>query len=319
MIYFSVLFRNLIFISIWEGIKNILLRKKRKTPKKGGTMNTICEIKKELTNEPKKDTVKNWMRKCPRCKKYINYKNKKCYRKSVLQNKLCHVCSISGKKHVVLNTKHRLNGKIRPRECPSCSNIITYKNERQRHLAIHRNGICRKCASINREYKLNKDTRKDFDIIDGKIMYYRFCPNCNDKIYYKSPSHRNQLRDKKCICRKCFKLDKFVYPNFNKSACLFFDTLNKENNWNLQHALNGGEFYVDRLHYFLDAYDKEKNIVVEWYEKHHFNTDGSIKKKDLGRIDDIIKSLQCRFIGYNHKGNKIIDEPSTISVKSFNR
>lgn len=184
------------YLLLWEDIKNTSQTKRKKKLRKSGIMNTILEIKKELIDKPNKDIKK---------------------------------------KRVVLNTKHRLNGKVRPRECPNCCKILVYKNERQRHLAIHYNRLCNRCSSINRENKLNKDIRIDFDVINNTSMYYRFCPKCNNKVYYKSPSHRNQLKKKNSICRKCFKLDKFIYPNFNKSACVFFDDLNKQNNWNLQH------------------------------------------------------------------------------------
>lgn len=36
-------------------------------------------------------------------------------------------------------------------------------------------------------------------------------------------------------------------------------------------------------------------------------------------MNGIIKSLQCRFIGYDYKGNKIIDEPSIIPIKNVDR
>jgi len=65
--------------------------------------------------------------------------------------------------------------------------------------------------------------------------------------------------------------------------------------------------HFHNFNYFLDAYDKEKNLVVEWYEKHHFNKVGSIRE-DLSRVNNIIKTLQCKFIGYDYTGKKIIDE-----------
>ncbi len=86
-------------------------------------------------------------------------------------------------------------------------------------------------------------------------------------------------------------------PFFNRNACKFFDDLNKEKRWNLQHALNGGE--VACIGYSLDAYDKKRNIVVEYDEPRHYNKNGTLKKKDIDRMKRLIERLQCQFHRYN--------------------
>ena len=58
-------------------------------------------------------------------------------------------------------------------------------------------------------------------------------------------------------------------PRYNKSAIPVLEQIAKEHGWNIQHAENGGEFYTG-IGYFVDAYDKEKNIVVEYDEPHHY-------------------------------------------------
>lgn len=251
---------------------------------------------------------KTWIKKCPKCKKDIFYRNKSCYIKSVYLSTTCRSCSNKNIKHNVLNTKHRINGITKSRNCPNCGVELFYKNTRQRHLAEKYKRLCKRCASINRENKLNKNIRVDFDIIDEKIKYYKICKSCNEKIYYNRLSDRNQC--KKFGCRKCFKLNRFLRPNFNKNACKYFDELNKKEGWNLRHALNEKEYYIKDLGYFLDAYDPQKNIVVEWYENHHFKR-GKLKDDDIKRMEEIKKYLQCRFIGYDYNGKKIIDEYSS--------
>ena len=93
-----------------------------------------------------------------------------------------------------------------------------------------------------------------------------------------------------------------TYRNFNKNACRFFDELNKERGWELQHALNGGE--VEVYGYFLDAYDKNKNLVVEYDEPSHDRP--CIKKKDKIRQNNIINYLKCKFYRYKEAENKLI-------------
>lgn len=89
--------------------------------------------------------------------------------------------------------------------------------------------------------------------------------------------------------------------SYNPNACKFIDELNKQNNWNLQHAENGGEYQVGG--YFVDGYDKELNIVFEYDEPRHYkNVNESIlRDKDIQRQEYIIKKLNCEFWRYNEK------------------
>ena len=56
---------------------------------------------------------------------------------------------------------------------------------------------------------------------------------------------------------------------YNKDAIQILEAIAKEHGWNIQHAENGGEFYTG-IGYWLDAYDKEKNIVLEYDEPKHY-------------------------------------------------
>lgn len=91
-------------------------------------------------------------------------------------------------------------------------------------------------------------------------------------------------------------------PRYNKDAILVLEQIAKEHGWNIQHAENGGEFYTG-IGYFVDAYDKEKNIVIEYDEPHHYEDveNNVLKTKDLKRQQRIIEHLQCEFWRYNEK------------------
>ena len=91
---------------------------------------------------------------------------------------------------------------------------------------------------------------------------------------------------------------------FNKVACGYLNQLNKEKNWNLQHALNGGENII--YGYSVDGYDKEKNIVVEYDEFRHYNKSGDLKSKDVERMNRIINHVKCEFYRYNEKTKTLI-------------
>ena len=89
------------------------------------------------------------------------------------------------------------------------------------------------------------------------------------------------------------------HVSFNPKACEYFDRLNKEKEWNLQHAKNGGE--IECVGYSLDAYDEKRNIVVEYDEPHHYTIYGNLKSKDKKRQNRIIKSLSCTFFRFNER------------------
>ena len=48
-----------------------------------------------------------------------------------------------------------------------------------------------------------------------------------------------------------------LYPNFNKVACKVFDEISLKENIHIQHAMNGGEYYIKELGYWVDGYDKK--------------------------------------------------------------
>lgn len=87
--------------------------------------------------------------------------------------------------------------------------------------------------------------------------------------------------------------DGFV-PNYNKRACSYFNDLMEKTNTFIQHAENGGEYYLENLGYWLDGYDIKNNIVYEFYEKRHFSKKQI--EKDLNRKKEIIGELKCQFI-----------------------
>jgi len=56
--------------------------------------------------------------------------------------------------------------------------------------------------------------------------------------------------------------------------------------------MNGGEYFIEELGYWLDGYDKEKNVGIEYYEKAH----KYFIEKDEIRINKIKNHLDCDII-----------------------
>lgn len=89
--------------------------------------------------------------------------------------------------------------------------------------------------------------------------------------------------------------------NYNPKACEYFDKLSKEKGWELKHALNGGEHSIEigPHRYWLDAYDQNRNIVVEYDEPLHYDKLGQLRDKDLRRQNRIISFLKCQLYRFN--------------------
>lgn len=103
----------------------------------------------------------------------------------------------------------------------------------------------------------------------------------------------------------CRYLQKNIIPapcRYNKSSIKVLEQIAKEHGWNIQHAENGGEFYTG-IGYFVDAYDKKKNVVLEYDEpKHYEDVENNIlREKDLKRQKEIIEHLHCEYWRYNEK------------------
>ena len=178
--------------------------------------------------------------------------------------------------------------------------------------------ICKKCNDkIDSTEKFNKAAteihgdRYDYSLVEytkssGKVKI--ICKLHN--IIFEQIA--NNHTSKKHNCPECSRLkrrlnrikqieiEKFngnrIIPSYNSKACDIFNEIMKENNCFIQHAMNGGEFYIKDLGYWLDGYDKENNTVYEFDEKHHFDKNGNIRHKDLMRQIEIETFLKCKFI-----------------------
>jgi transposase len=87
-------------------------------------------------------------------------------------------------------------------------------------------------------------------------------------------------------------------PNYNKRSIKIIEDFAKKNDYNFQHAENGGEYFIEEFCYWVDGYDKKNNVVVEYYETAHKYQ----IKYDKTRLNKIIKHLDCLFIIIHEDG-----------------
>lgn len=97
-----------------------------------------------------------------------------------------------------------------------------------------------------------------------------------------------------------------IRPFYNDSGCEIIRWLNMYYDFNFKHAENGGEYFIKDLHYWVDGYDENKNIVVEIYERTHYNRNGELKEKEINRENRIINYLNCKFMRVNMFDSKNI-------------
>ena len=138
--------------------------------------------------------------------------------------------------------------------------------------------------------KKNRDIQKNASTKSGKT--YEEFYGYNNAIDIKS---KQRLSAIKRIIRNLEKGGQ-MQPGYNPNGCEYFNMLMKKTNTIIQHAENGGEYYIEKIGRWIDGYDKENNIAYEFDEKRHFNADGSLKEKDIQREQEIKSVLKCKII-----------------------
>ncbi len=265
----------------------------------------------------------NLYRKCPNpnnnnnCKVIIEYKSKKYYNSCIRENRLCISCSnqINGRKsktHYNLSEKGRKSliesklGDKNPAKRLDVRNKLKQNHHRKNKTMEESYGYDRAQQIRNKlsiRARGNKNPAKRLDV-RKKIS------NSNkgkSGEHNKDPEKRRKQRIFMIERRKSLYGNNIVW--YNKSACKIFNWLNMNYDFNFQHALNGGEFHIKELGYFLDAYDEKRNIVIEFYERFHYNINGNLKQKELEREQEVIEHLNCKFIRINafDKNNLILE------------
>lgn len=102
-----------------------------------------------------------------------------------------------------------------------------------------------------------------------------------------------------------------IIPNYNKEAIEVFKCFDEQNNTQGRYAVYGnGEFYIKELGYFLDYFNDDLKIIIEWNEKHHYSEDGTLREKDLIRQNEIQKIFpNFKFYNFNEEeANKVLKE-----------
>ncbi|MFW6219773.1 MAG: hypothetical protein ACOC1O_01620 [bacterium] len=135
-------------------------------------------------------------------------------------------------------------------------------------------------------------------------MICPFCHKENKRTHYLFCNYKpKELNNKDAK----FEYLKINFPDISNRDVLFFE-YGRKYGYEFQHAENGGEYYIEHLGYFVDGYDIDNNVVIEYDEKYHFDINGNLKDKDKLRQKEIIEYLKCKFIRINYKDEIYYEE-----------
>jgi hypothetical protein len=224
-------------------------------------------------------------RNCPKCNKEITYKSKYGLFGAIKRNSLCIRCSqikYEEDKKCIDCGRKILRVSIR---CKSCSkkgklNWVTRNGGLKPETIDKLRKICGGKNHSNYKKRLSETTKQKISNSHKKenLSYQNI-------INYRIGAMNRILRQK--------NQKNNTYGNYNEIACKFFDKLNKFKNWNGIHALNGGEYAIKNLGYFLDYYEPDKNIAIEWDEPYHRKKKQT--EKDERKEKEIKALLNCKF------------------------
>jgi very-short-patch-repair endonuclease len=262
---------------------------------------------------------------CKTCNYIREFDNKIAYQKAERRVR-CNRCSHGS---VYLSVLDKVNDE-RTKTCPSCAKIQKYDRNDVYYRALKNNTKCNSCREFSENHKNNLSvSRKKRKMppemyVKRAITVKKRFPNGIKKSKESVSKSVNGLKEwrknnpeksRDAILRsRATKIKRYgTYfvncegPMYNKKACDIFDKINKELRWKGIHATNNlnGEYVVSIDPYntfYVDYYEPEKNIVIEFDERYHFKPSTN-KKYEKSRQTRIVKHLGCRFFRIKYDDN----------------
>lgn len=143
-----------------------------------------------------------------------------------------------------------------------------------------------KVRSLDTKKKMSKSHKGISSPIKGKNLSAEHARNIKIAI------NRPEVVAKKRIAMiEYLQLKGIVYPNFNLAGCEYFKKFDEEHNTRGEYATNGGEHLIKELGYWVDYFNSDLRLIMEWDEPRHYYADGSLRKKDIVRQQNIEKFL----------------------------
>lgn len=144
---------------------------------------------------------------------------------------------------------------------------------------------------LNAEYRKGKTLSELYGNEKSKEILVKY----KNRFVSQESIEKRRINSRKKMIEMLQKINKNFHPSYNPKACEYFNQLMKNTNTFIQHAENGGEYFIKELGFWVDGYDSENNIVYEYDEKHHF-TSNKLNDKDINRQKLITEFLNCYFV-----------------------
>jgi hypothetical protein len=254
--------------------------------------NTISVTKKTSVKKRWNDITKKWVRKCPECNKDLNYRDKYTLKRAIELNDICRSCSLIGVntwmlgRHHSEETKKKISMSNKGYEPWNKGKKNPYSQETLQKIRITKLGDKNSSKRPEVRQKISQSLRGKMAGKRNPMYGKRHSRETIQKMKNRTFSDETRRKMRESALGRCT-------PGFNPRACKIIDEYGKQHGYNFQHALNGGEFRV--VGYSVDGYDKEKNAVIEYYEKNRHKRRQQMEK-DKQRKQNIINHLGCKFI-----------------------
>ena len=244
---------------------------------------------------------------CPKCFKKVIYKDIETYKKSLKCGTYCYDC----RNQVFIDyRKKKKETEIEQRILKRKETGGLSEKQYEKHLGyLERTESFRTCILCKITVQLKERAKKKPNY---KCASCRMIELWNDPIFHQKgvdcqlvPDVRFRKREKMIL--RILSLKKCV-PGYNMKSCEMIDVINELYGWNLQHALNGKEVCLGG--YFPDGHDKERSIIFEYDEEHHYYDNGELKGYDKKRQKNLFDYFKIRgivplFIRYDEKRDRL--------------
>jgi hypothetical protein len=237
------------------------------------------------------------VRKCPTCDKKIKHKSDWHGKNAEKEKRECQSCCKKGR---TLSDSHK--------NAISKSNKETKNSENWVHPLKDKTYEEYYGSNKSKEIKskISKGNQGKTVSLKGRKNISRSKRGPKNPMYGnhqpKTEKHKRKIRIS-CIETMKNRHGDGFFPNYNPKACKVIEEYGEKHDYDFQHAENGGEYHIETLGYWVDGYDEENNVVIEYHEPWHQKT--KYQKKDLIRRREIIDELDCKFIIISEFTNEI--------------
>lgn len=143
---------------------------------------------------------------------------------------------------------------------------------------------------------------------EGNPMYGVHRYDKLNPFYGKQHDAESRRKMRVAACKRVLELQRSSdgrINNIGRKEDAYFAKMEAERGWNgVYYGKSGKQFLVEDLGYFVDYYEPNLNIVVEYDEPRHYRQ-GALKEQDIKRMEEIQSHLGCEFWRYDEYRSRL--------------